>query len=329
VTATAALLLVAAVSALFFYKWSGSLRMLRRVDESGALPFGPDGLVQGGMWSSIAFYFDRIWPALVYGILIGSIVRATVSPRRIASLLGGRGAKSTLAGAVCGSPLMLCSCCVTPVFTGVYERGARLGPSLSLMLASPGLNVAALVLTFLLMPVQFGVVRMIGALAIVLGLAPAIGRWLDRPGSSALRDVAAEPEPPLTFRDLAVRFARSLVYTTLVTVPLIFIGVAASALLLPHAVELSANASAITIAVVALAGVALALPTFFEIPIAFLLLSAGAPAGAAVALLIAGPITNLPSLLVLARETHWRVAAALAVGVWAIACIAGFAVSFG
>jgi len=47
-----------------------------------------------------------------------------------------------------GAPLMLCSCCVAPIFTGVYERSARLGPSLGLMLAAPALNPAALILTF-------------------------------------------------------------------------------------------------------------------------------------------------------------------------------------
>lgn len=323
-----ALLLVLALSALLFYKWGGSLRAVRRAVDSGALGISPDAIVDGGILVTTLNYFQRIWPALAYGVLIGAIVRSMISPKWIASLLGRRGAKPTLAGAACGSPLMLCSCCVTPVFTSVYERGARLGPALSLMLASPGLNLAALALTFILMPLEFGFLRLAAALLVVLALAPAIGR-LHETSVRAVAKPAADAEPPVTLRGVAVRFARSLAYMTLVTVPLIVVGVLLSAWLLPHAVHFSSRGTAIAIVVVALTATVVALPTFFEIPIAFLLLELGAPGGAAVALLIAGPMVNLPSLLVLARETNAKVAVSLAFGVWAVASMAGLAASFG
>ncbi|MBV9945417.1 MAG: hypothetical protein JOZ69_01045, partial [Myxococcales bacterium] len=66
-----------------------------------------------------------------------------------------------------------------------------------------------------------------------------------------------------------------------------------------------------------------ALPTFFEIPIALVMLQMGASPGAALAVLVAGPVVNLPSLFVLGRETSPRVALALAAGVWAIATASG------
>jgi uncharacterized membrane protein YraQ (UPF0718 family) len=72
--------------------------------------------------------------------------------------------------------------------------------------------------------------------------------------------------------------------------------------------------------------VLVALPTFFEIPFALLFLSFGAP-GAAAAMLIAGPMVNLPSLLILARETRPKVAIALALGVWLLAVVAGLSAS--
>src|SRR5258708_22764802 len=81
-------------------------------------------------------------------------------------------------------------------------------------------------------------------------------------------------------------------------------------------------------AVVAAVAVPLALPTFFEIPLALILLASGAPAGAAVALLIAGPSVNLPSLLTIMRSTNWRVAAVVAVSIWTLAVGAGILVSF-
>ncbi len=322
-----AVLLVVVLSALMFYKWGGSLRALRRANDTGVLGISPDTILDGGVLVTTLHYFQRIWPALLYGVVIGAIVRAAISPKWIAALLGRRGVRPTLAGAACGAPLMLCSCCVTPVFTGVYERGARLGPALSLMLASPGLNLAALALTFILMPLHVGFLRLAGALVIALALAPVIGRLYEK----TVRPAAppATDSEPLTLRDLVVRFGRSLAYMTLVTVPLIVVGVLLSAWLLPHAVHLSPHSAAIAIVVVALAATLVALPTFFELPIAFFLLELGAPGGAAIALLIAGPIVNLPSLFVLARETNAKVAVTLAVGVWAVASMAGLAASFG
>ena len=76
--------------------------------------------------------------------------------------------------------------------------------------------------------------------------------------------------------------------------------------------------------VVATGALLLTLPTFFEIPITLSLLAAGAPTGIALAVLIADPSINLASLLVIARYSHWRVAALTAAAVWVVAVAGGF-----
>jgi len=50
--------------------------------------------------------------------------------------------------------------------------------------------------------------------------------------------------------------------------------------------------------------------------------------GAAVALLIAGPSVNLPSLLTIMRSTNWKVAAMVAASIWILAVVSGTIVSF-
>src|SRR5438132_39539 len=127
---------------------------------------------------------------------------------------------------------------------------------------------------------------------------------------------------PRSARDVAVRFARALGHLTLQTVPLIVAGVLLSSVILPTAVRLSSGAGVVAVLLVAAVGVLVALPTFFEIPLGMLFLGLGAP-GAATAILVAGPLVNLPSLLILARETRPRVAVAVALGVWALAVAAG------
>lgn len=70
----------------------------------------------------------------------------------------------------------------------------------------------------------------------------------------------------------------------------------------------------------------MALPTFFEIPLTVTLLAAGAPAGAAAALLFAGPAVNLASLLTVGREAGWRAVWAVGAMVWLTAVPGGLSI---
>jgi uncharacterized membrane protein YraQ (UPF0718 family) len=320
----ALLALATVLSGLFYYKWSASLRVVDRTQTTGHLPVDPGLLLQGGPWTSTLAYFTKIWPALAYGIAIGAVVRAAVPPTWIARALGKTGLRGALVGGVAGAPLMLCSCCVTPVFTGLYERGARLSSSLALMLGAPGFNLAALGLTFALLPAKLAMTRAICAVAIVVGLPTLLGRMNLGDATSASCAVRPDPAQALGF---VHRFLRSVVYLSLVTVPLIGIGVVLGGLAMPHLADLSALGTVAGVVLVAFVSVLVALPTFFEIPLALLMLQMGAPEGTAVAMLVAGPIVNLPSLLVLGRETRPRLAVVLGLAVWAIATLAGLATS--
>ena len=326
---TGFVLLIAVLCGLFYYKWGGAIRALASVRELGRWSGTAEGLTTGGVLRKTLFYFRRIWIALVYGLLIGGVVRAFISPRRVAALLSrGGSVRRHLTGGLTGAPLMLCSCCITPIFQSVYERGARLGSALAVMLASPGLNPAALILTFILFPLRLAGARLGAALVAVL-LLPAV---LDRlfGGSLTVRRErlggTAAIVAPQNARELVVRFARALGELVVRTVPLVVAGVVLSSLILPVSVQFSVGGTFVVVALTAAVAVLVALPTFFEIPLAIVFLSVGAP-GAAAAMLVAGPLVNLPSLFILGRETRPQVALALAVGVWLVAVGAGMAVS--
>jgi uncharacterized membrane protein YraQ (UPF0718 family) len=317
-------LLATIVSALLYYKWGASLRAVSAVHATGKLSIAPGAIIDGGVLATTLAYFRKIWPALTYGVLVGAAVRAAIPASTVRRWFGGRGATPTLTGALAGAPLMLCSCCITPVFSGLYRRGARLGPSLAMMLASPGFNLGALVLTFALLPTRVGVARVLAASAIVLGLSALIGRTLDRAAASDAEACATPEQDELeTPRHFVVRFLRSAAYLVAVTVPLILAGVLVSGLVLPHVTRLAGASLVVGVAVTALVATLAALPTFFEIPIGLVLLSLGAPPGVVTAFVIAGPVVNLPSLLVLGREAGPRVALALGAGVWVVSMAAG------
>ncbi len=319
------------VGALIAYKSSAALAVIAKVSETGG--FTPRGNVipavgasEAGLLTRTLNYFLVIWPALLFGILISGAVSTFVSPQWLARLLERRSLRSQAIAGLAGAPLMLCSCCVAPVFTSVYERSARLGPSLGLMIAAPALNPAALILTFMLFDYEVGTVRLGASIAAVLFtgfIADRLHGEIKAPCDIDYWQAEARPLDFLHFLHSCARVATRLV-------PVIIIGVVFSMIIaqvIPVRTFDSTAAKALAIVVVAAIAIPLALPTFFEIPLALILLASGAPVGAAVAFLIAGPAVNLPSLLTIMRSTNLRVAAVVAASIWTLAVGAGILVS--
>jgi uncharacterized membrane protein YraQ (UPF0718 family) len=321
-------LLLLVVTGLIIYKADGSFKRI-----SSGEPPKPTALTSGEVFAVTLKYFEIVWPALLFGILIGALVRAFLSPAWVMKILGGVGGGKQVVAGLAGAPLMLCSCCVTPIFTGVYERGAKLGPSIALMLGSPGLNPAVLIFTFVIFSFNplIGVARVVLTLLAVFVLAALVGKMFERESGERTQErlkklMAKQSEEIRSWSDFLLKFLKSVVYLSLVTIPLIAAGVILSSLLLPTLGQLNQMQSVITIGAVALISVLIAVPTFFEIPLALMLLHMGAPTGAAVAMLFAGPIVNLPSLFVLARETNVKVSMALGTGLLLLALLGGLVV---
>ena len=320
------------VALLVTYKTNASVKVLSSTWSTGTIAGKPGVVAFGLQVGAIGAlqrsenYFLVIWPALVFGILIASSVKAFVSPQWIARVLGERSMKTQISAGLAGAPLMLCSCCVAPVFTSVAESSGRLGPAIGLMLSSPSLNPAAIALTFMLFQAPLAVGRLVAALAAVLFIGSLTERLVKGPASIRPRAASTSPAPD---ENAAMRFLRAVGGVSLRTLPGVVIGVFASMLLvqfLPPALFTSPGARIMAILITATLAVPLALPTFLEIPLSLGLLAAGFPAGAAVALLFAGPAINLPSLWSIARISGWRIALLVAASVWGIAVLAGLAV---
>lgn len=320
------------IGALIAYKSSAALAVIGNVSATGV--FTPRGNViplVGGSEASVLTrtlnYFLVIWPALLFGILISASVTTFVSPRWLVRVLGKGSMRGQIIAGAAGAPLMLCSCCVAPIFKGVYERSARLGPSLALMLAAPALNPAALILTFMLFDYKVAGTRAAASIAMVLFTGMIADKMF---GGMSVPCEGDDFSQNLSGRSYLLRFLRSCLHVGLRLIPVIVIGVLVSMIIaqwLPANSFTSPNAKWLAVVLVATFAVPLALPTFFEVPLAFVLLASGAPVGAALALLIAGPAINLPSLLTIMRTTGSKVAAVVAATVWVIAVASGILVN--
>jgi hypothetical protein len=323
------------VAGLLAYKWNAAFLAIQKVWSSGALSLRPDVVAFGGGTSFMVAkhslnYLAVIWPALTFGILIGAAVRAFVPPEWFARSLSGTPLRAQAAAGVAGAPLMLCSCCVAPVFSAMYERSSRLGPSLAVMLASPSLNPAALFLTFLLFAPKVAAARLLMAAVTVFLGGVVIERLFTRGSPVFFNRKRTEFRAPAGLQETASAFFGSLLYILVRTVPALVLGVVSSMLLIqyvPPGLLASSGFRFFSVLAAASIAVPLALPTFFEVPLSLAFLSAGAPLGAVAAFLFAGPAVNLPSLLALAKSTNWKIATVLAVLVWIVAATGGLLVN--
>jgi uncharacterized membrane protein YraQ (UPF0718 family) len=103
---------------------------------------------------------------------------------------------------VAGVVLAVCSCSVLPMFAGIYNLGAGLGPASAFLYSGPAINVLAIFLTARVLGFELGVWRALGAIAFAalvgLGMATSF-RGEERTKVAA---AAGMPEPPTPSRPL-------------------------------------------------------------------------------------------------------------------------------
>ncbi len=327
---TSLVLLTVLLAGLIGYKIRPALRNIGVARATGSLTLRPY-LAQPANQSSLQLvgkesfaYLRIIWPALLFGTLIAAAARIAISHEWVARLVETVGWRGAISGAAAGAPLMLCSCCAAPVFEGLYERTHRLDAPLALMLAAPSLNPAALILTFMLFPLPIAAGRVAMTLIALAGIAVVGTRMTVSPVLKLREDEFASKRQPLLFS-----FAVAMVHVAVRTVPLILAGIAVGIFLFnqaPGSALLIHSNSPFLAALVVGAALLLPVPTLFEIPLGYSLFVAGIPAGIVTAVLFAGPVVNLPSLLVVGRAAGARVATTLALFLWLVAVAVGFAI---
>jgi uncharacterized membrane protein YraQ (UPF0718 family) len=177
----------------------------------------------------------------------------------------------------------------------------------------------------MLFPLAVAGTRLIMALVLVVMVSALVAR-VAGPVPVRSADVEEFAETEDSVGDIFRRYFRSLAYITVRTVPWILLGIWVSMVIanrIPIETLASRGSQTLILLVAATGALLLTMPSFFEIPLALSLLAAGAPAGAALAVLIAGPAINLASLLVIARQSHWKVALLVAAAVWVTAVAGG------
>lgn len=139
----------------------------------------------------------HVLTCLIPAFFIAGAIANFVSQGAVLKYLG-HGSKKSLAylvAAVSGTILAVCSCTVLPLFSGIYKRGAGLGPAIAFLYSGPAINVLAIILTARVLGWQLGLARALGAVlfSVVIGVIMAFLFREEEEKRAAKSDFAAAP----------------------------------------------------------------------------------------------------------------------------------------
>ena len=117
---------------------------------------------------------EHVLLCLVPAFFIAGAISVFVSQVSVMKYFGAKANKflSYSVASVSGTILAVCSCTVLPLFSGIYKRGAGLGPAITFLYSGPAISVLAIILTARILGWQLGLARAIGAVifSVVIGL---------------------------------------------------------------------------------------------------------------------------------------------------------------
>jgi len=134
--------------------------------------------LQNAIYESLAmtkeYAREHVLLCLVPALFIAGAIAVFVSQAAVLKYFGAQANKIVSYGvaSVSGSVLAVCSCTILPLFSGIYSRGAGLGPATTFLYSGPAINVLAIILTARVLGPEMGLARAVSAVvfAIVIGL---------------------------------------------------------------------------------------------------------------------------------------------------------------
>lgn len=134
-------------------------------------------ILKSGLEAFLDYLSAHVLTCLVPAFFIAGAIGVFVSQASVLKYFGAQANRVLSYGvaSVSGTVLAVCSCTVLPLFSGIYQRGAGIGPATAFLYSGPAINVLAIVYSARLLGLDLGAGRAIGAVAfsIVIGLIMA------------------------------------------------------------------------------------------------------------------------------------------------------------
>ena len=134
----------------------------------------PLDIIIAGFNALMEYLSAHVLTCLIPAFFIAGAISVFISKKSILKYFGAHTKKyiSYSVASVSGAILAVCSCTVLPLFTGIYKRGAGIGPASAFLFSGPAINILAIVLTAQVLGYDIGLARAVSAIfmSIIIGL---------------------------------------------------------------------------------------------------------------------------------------------------------------
>jgi len=248
----------------------------------------------------------EISPLMLLGLSVAGLLHVLVPEDAVERHLGQPGWRAVLKATALAVPLPLCSCSVVPVVASLRRKGASAGASVSFLIAAPQIGADSFLLTQGLLGPFFALWR-VGASALT---ALVGGFALDGLGRSAV-GMPARASYRVNWRRAPADFLRHTQELVGAMATNLLVGLALAALILSFlpAEDLTrwqGQSPWLAMVAMLLIGLPMYVCATASTPIAAALVAKGLHPGAALVFLLAGPATNLVTMVLVKGSLGWR-----------------------
>lgn len=144
------------------------------------------------------YVHEHTLTCLIPALFIAGGIASFVSQASVIKYFAGGVSRylSYSVASVSGTVLAVCSCTVLPLFSGIYKRGAGIGPAIAFLYSGPAINVLAIVLTARVLGFELGVARFVVSIAFAALIGFAMEKLFPVHNVQPAR-IEAERERPL------------------------------------------------------------------------------------------------------------------------------------
>ncbi|KJJ85432.1 permease [Candidatus Omnitrophus magneticus] len=273
-------------------------------------------------------------PYLLFGFFFAGILHMFINPKILARHTGKNSFFSVLKASIFGIPLPLCSCGVLPAAISLKKDGASRGAVLSFLISTPTTGVDSILATYSLMGLVFTFFRIFASFfaALMAGMVEnlfATRYEENKTFENKICKHCAEKNKHKhtnTFKLKGVflyGFGELLTDSALWLLSGILIGGIISYLLPKEFISNYMGNSFFSMIIMFIVGIPMYVCATGSIPIAAALLAKGVNLGAVLVFLMAGPATNIVSLILISKNLGAR-----SVAIY-LSCIAFVSISLG
>ncbi len=304
----------------------------------------------------VKYFFCGIWeifqllaPFMLMGLLLAGILHVFVPRNMIQRFMGGEGFLSVITSAAIGIPLPICSCAVVPVSIELRRKGASKPSIMSFLITTPESGTDSILITWGLLGPFMAIARPIASfLSALLAGFFAIVLLKDRDGDDSEKQedngcndhcndhgnesfddnkkyIGIFPSFKLIFSYAFKKLADEIVFSLLVGLLLAGLIIVA----FPDNLAMyGLSKGIIPMLIMLAASVPLYMCASASTPIAAALIVKGISPGAAMVFLLAGPATNVTTIVMLTRQFGGRFVRVYLACIISGALISGYAFDY-